>query len=760
MKIHYLPNHITLKFLKSGVLILLLFLLVSCSQGIRMKNLVNIPIQLSSLEALDTLKIAPDIVKFSGSEVLTFREINQNIRIYGRQDIRPMWSGDERGCFLVESGAKVYISDFNFQSTGGEMPLIRVISGDLILENCDFRASDFWGIEVDSGGTLEIRNVNFSEQSQGAIHMRGGQVRIFDSNFEQIGKTAIHASSGDLFELHSSVLRNTMGSALELNAVTEVWLDSVRVIDSFQDGMVISGCDYVLINQVESRENGRHGLSLSRAKICGILNFSSLGNLVNGMQLNNVDTLRLLNSEFIGNGESGGIISGTHRSRIAGIRVGHNGAHGFQFSEGQELGINNSSFQANPQSGLSIAAVKLINLQQISAVNNGNGLVVTKFDSLAMNHSLFSSNRNSGLDLRGGDHLKVSQNLVKGNSTGLVFRKILFADLDLNRVESNILGNDIQSIPTMITRGNVWVSNESGAYFSAIGSLSSADDEWLSNLDTGLEIFSVDEFLINRARIHNNRNGVLLNQVSAKMESSTIDSSRGFGLKFLNSSAILEKVTSRYNGIALDLGEGSQAAITQSQFSHNDLDLNAAASVSVSLSYSSINNSRKGIRLGNYAEAKILSNQFHHIDGFCIELTGPHVQSVLMRQNVIAETGGVLKSRVSSGDIRLQSNTFANNLSGVLASKASLQAVDHNIFYHTSIPDEQLLKENRRFNWNCIYPETQDSLSMDSQNIYSDPDFGLNYYLTPTSPCLNGGDNGLLIGALGAQPVTRPSLQP
>ena len=727
-----------------------------------MKNLVNYPIQLSSLDALDTLKISPDIVKYSGSEVSSYRIMAQDIHILGRHEARPVWSGDEQGCFLVDQGAGVYISDFNFQGSTADTALIRVRSGYLILENCDFVSSDFWAIQVDSGAILELRNVNFASGGEGAIHLSGGQAKIFDSHFEQVGNTAVYASSGDLLEIHNSSLENTMGSALSLNSINEVWLDSVRIIDSFQDGIVISGCDYVLISEGGSRGNGRHGLVLSDAKIVGLLNFTSMGNLVNGMELNTVDTLRILNSEFIGNGQGGGFISKTQRTRIAGVRVGHNGGEGFHFNQGNELWINNSSFQANPLTGLGINSITFIDLKQVSLVNNGQGLFATKFDSLEIAHSLFSSNRISAMDLSVGDQLHASQNLVKGNSSGLVIKEILFVDLDSNRVESNILGNDIQSVPTLKMNDNIWVSNESGAYFSDIGSMSSTGDQWLSNLDTGFEIFSADELLISGARIHNNRKGALLNEVSLRMESTSIASSREIGLKLMHTSGILEKISSQHNGVALELGEGSQANITQSQFSNNELTIDASASVSLSLSFSTVSHSRNGVRLGNYAEASILSNQFRLIDGYSVELSGPHIQSLLMRQNVVSKTGGVLNSRTSAGEIRVQSNTFANNLSGITASKRTLTALDHNIFFHTASPETQLLKDEQPFRWNCLYPakEIQQPVSTESGNIYSDPDFGTNYYLNPTSPCLNGGDNGLLIGALGALPVARPALQP
>lgn len=757
-----MPNTSIQNIIRNCSVLLSLLLLVGCSQGIRMKNLVNYPVHLSSLDALDTIRVAPDVVKYSGSMVTSYREFKRDIRIQGRHELRPLWSGNGQGCFQVNENAMVYISDFNFQGTEGDTPLIRVSSGTLILENCDFKAGDVWAIEVDSSASLELRNVNFSAQSEGAISILGGHVKISDSSFEQAGKSAIYASGGDLFELHTSILRNTMGTALELNSITEVWLDSVRIIDSFQDGMAIKGCDYVLINQVESRENGRHGLSLSDAKICGILNFSALGNLVNGMQLDVIDTLRLLNSEFIGNGESGGVINGSNRSRIAGMRVGHNGGAGFTFSKGQELRINNSSFQANPLTGLTTDSLKLIDLQQISFVNNGQGISVNNFDSLGIDHCLFSSNRTHAMDIRYGDQMNASQNLIKGNSTGVLMKEVLFAGLDSNRVESNRLGNDIQSVAKVMLNENVWISNESGAYFSEIGSLSSKGDQWLSNLDTGLEIFSANEVLMNRARIHNNKNGALMNEVSMRMESSTVDSCPAIGLKLLNSGGDMEKVISRHNGTALHLGEGSQVNITQCQFSDNEVSLNAEPSVSLNLSFSSVNHSRKGIKLGNYAEASILSNQFNLIDGYAVELSGPHVQSIRMRQNVISKTGGVLNSRASSGDIRLQSNTFANNLSGINASKKSLRSLDHNIFYYTSIPDQNTLKTDHSFKWNCIYPvsELYASDSSETLNLYADPGFGENHYLSPTSPCLQGGDNGLLIGALGSQPATRPNLKP
>ncbi len=745
-----------------GLILALLFLLSSCSQGIRLKNLVNYPVTLSSLDALDTLKKSPDIVKFTGLEEVYFRNFNRNIYIQGRHESRPRWVGDDQGCFEVQQGAIVYISDFNFQGTTRDTALIRVSSGHLILENCEFTSSDFWAIEVDSGAFLELRNVHFSAQGSGAILVNGGIVKIADTQFDRVSKTAVYVTGGELLEIHNSIFSNTMGSALNINSVHEVWLDSVRIIDSFQDGVIINECDYVLLNQLELRENGRHGLSLSNASICGIMNLSAMGNLVFGIEVNKVDTLRILNSEFVGNAQSGGIISNTHRSRMAGIRVGHNGGGGLQFSKGQELWINRSSFQANLLSGLGIDSIAVIKLEQLSLVNNGQGIHSSHFDSLLIHNSLLSSNRGQATSINDGQYVSVAANLVKGNSVGLGIQNILHLNLDSNRVETNKLGNNIQSISNLKMLNNVWMSNESGGYFSDIGSMSSQKDQWLSNLDTGFEIFSVEELLIEGARIHNNRKGAHLNEASLKLESSSIDSSRDVGLKLMNGSLVMHNTSVHHNGTGIELAEGTQAKITQSKFFSNELTISAAASVSLTMSFSTVTDSKAGIRLGNYSQASYLSNQFRLMDGYCVELVGPNIQSLLMRQNVMTQTGGILNSKSVSGEIDIQSNTFANNSGGFLTPKRSLSRLDHNIFYQTPAFDPQLMRDAGQFKWNCIYPVDQalQADSTESRNIFSNPDFGANFYLKASSPCLNGGKNGLLIGALGSIQEDRPSLKP
>jgi len=747
----------------TGISICLLLLLSSCSQGLRIKNLIKYPVNLSRLDALDTLKLLPQIINYTGTEEKSFISIVQNIRIQGRHADRPIWYGTNRGCFQVDQEANVHILDFNFKGTQNDTSSIRVKSGSLILENCDFSTSDVWAIQVDSGGYLELRNTQFSDLSKGAIQSEGGLIRIFNSSFDQVGKVAILAQGGALFEAHNVTLTNTMGSAIELASVFEVWLDSVKVIDSFQDGIMLDKCAYTLINQVESRENGRNGLTVNDSKICGIINFSALENLVHGIDISKVDTLRILNSEFIGNGETGGIISSTGYSRIAGIGVGHNASDGVQITGGDKLIVDRASLQTHLNTALRIDSLKTIILQRISIANNGSGIKISNFDSLSVSNSFFTANQESAIDIRNGNQVIVSQNLIRENKVGLLMENILNVIIDSNHIESNTSGTDFRSIPLLRLKENVWNRNLSASYFLDIGLIESESDLWLSNSETAIEVLSAADFILSNAKMINNKQACLFNKVSVKINSCQLDSSRGYALKLMNSSLLVEESKFHRNNISIEMAEGSRANVVQCAFTENELAIRSQASVALTLSFSSVLDSRAGLVIGNYGEIELFSNRFDEIDGYCVDITGPHLQSLIFRQNIVSQTGGIIKSKSNSGKIEIYSNTFSKNIGGFNMLPKTLGRLDHNIFFHSELYDNKILKESSIANWNCLFPHNPDTIPnemVEDSNLYLDPQFGLNHYLNLRSPCLTGGKNGMLIGALGAVPESRPSLQP
>ncbi|NQV15595.1 right-handed parallel beta-helix repeat-containing protein [bacterium] len=746
----------------TGLILVVSVLLSSCSSGLRVRNLLNYPLDLSSLEALDTLKISPDVVNYTGAEISSFRNFEKDIRIRGKQNARPVWMGSEQGCFSVNGGATVHITDFNFRGAGSENTLIKLDSANLILENCDFGDSDMWSIEVGSQATLELRNVRFINLGLGAIHLDGGQIKLFNSTFDMAGKTAIRASRGKLFEAHKVTITNTMGSGLELNSVSEVWLDTVGVIDSFQDGILLEDCPFVLINEVEARGNGRNGLYLKNSTIGGLLNFRAVGNLVNGMVISDVDTLRILNSEFTGNGESGASLERTAKARMAGVRVGHNGQEGFKISHGNELLIHHSTFQANPTLALSVDSLNSVHIENVSFVNNGNGLQVTDFEEIKFRNNLISSNGGNAAFFRSGKEVTSRNNLVKSNQKGLLIEDVLNVGLDSNRVESNVMGTDLRSISRLTMSNNLWVNNKSASYFSDMGYISSTHDSWKNNSINAFEILSAEDFILSNAILTNNQDAGLINQASARFETCVFDSGSGYGIKLMNGLLEVNGSKFRSNSTAIELAEGSRAKIVQSQFANCKIAVDAQASVSFSMSFSKIYKAHTGIRVGNYANIEILSNQFDEIADYSILATGPHLQSLLLRQNIFQHTGGILRSSSISGLIKISSNTFVSNSASLKLMPETLELLDHNIFYQTEIDEFKMLRGEQAMRWNCFFPGSAADypLELREQNLFTDPAFDEQYYLSSHSACLQGGHNGLAIGALGLLPEKRPDLIP
>ncbi len=743
-------------------LILLVLFLSACSKGMRLKNLVNYPVELATLNALDTLRVLPDVINYSGVRELSFTSFNEDVRIQGRQEQRPVWEASSQECFRVDSGADVHILDFNFRGTNSAERLIRVNSGRLILENCDVTGGEEWSIEVGERGKLELRNVRFSNLGLGAIKLNGGQISAYNCSFNQIGQTAIYATEGTILELHKVDISNAMGTALVLNSLAEVWLDSVIIQDSFEDGIRLADCEFVLINQVASKGNGRNGLVLENSVISGLLNFSAIGNLVSGMVATDIDTLRILNSEFVGNGDSGAIIQSVNRNRIAGVKMGHNGSSGFLASDVNDLIIHHSTFQANPGFSISLDSVKSAQIEHVSMVNNGVGCLIAHSDSVKFGNNLLISNHGVAAQFKDTNILDLSLNLVKGNDLGFQVEAVLNVQLDSNRFVSNISGTDMRSVSRITMMGNVWEENQFGSYFSGVGNIDSQGDRWQGNLNSAFELLSVEELLLRDARLDGNQLGGVVHQTSLKVEASMFTSGKGSALKLMSGTLGVSDSKFFDNNIGVELGEGAQASLVQCNFSGNELAIKAEASADLHLSYSKVEKGRRGVLLGSYGKAEILSNRFNEIDGYCIELSGPHLQSLVLRQNILSRTGGILKSQTLSGKINVSNNTFSNNHSGFSVLEKSIDNMNHNIFHKTAPVSVDILRDPVMLRSNCFSPDQRDRYPKEIGllNLFANPEFDADYYLQPQSPCLRADEKGVFIGALGSTADRRPVLHP
>ena len=401
---------------------------------------MNYPIDLESLHSLDTLKQQPKIVRFMTSSESGFRSFGNDIRIQGRRDARPTWRVADSGCFEVVNGANVHIMDFNFNGHENTPTLITVESGTLVLENCDLEKGGSWAIKLGKQGELILRNVRFLDLKSGGIQMSGGNLHIDNVSFLQAGAYAVEALGGELFKAVGLLIQNSSATGLSLSNIEEIWLDSVRIESSFEDGLAITNSDLVYIADLTAENNGRYGAYLEGDQEVGFLHCSFNRNQVAGLALSEIDSVRMLNSEMVGNKSFGGVMHQVDWMQLRGIQVGHNGVNGMMVTQGFELSIDHSTFQGNPNRGLELGHVDSISLTQISLLNNGSGMMASDFKSLRLGENLMLSNKQFGLEIERGEFLELHKNLIKSNHTGLLGNHIQQVHMDSNRVIGNKAG--------------------------------------------------------------------------------------------------------------------------------------------------------------------------------------------------------------------------------------------------------------------------------------------------------------------------------
>ncbi len=740
----------------------LLVLLSNCSTGLRMKNLMNVPFALSSLSALDTMKIQPDVIKYVGPGESQSRRFKKDIRIQGNHGERPLWRADGAGCFKVSQGATIHILDFNFDGTQAKSGSIEIDSGMVFFENCDFSRGFGSMIRVGRGGRVELKNCVFRDIDRVSIQLDGGIAIVRNSDFIRAGESAILANSAKLVELHQTKVESSLNTGIKLKNVREVWLDSTSVLGSFQDGVSLTDCDYAFISQVILAENGQHGLRVQGGQILGLLEVRSLGNLVNGMDLTDLDSLRMVGSEFVGNGGDGANLFNVRQARMTSLHFGHNAGTGLLMTGGGAIRMDRTRIQGNPDAGGQFEAVDTVSINQSQIVNNGTGINISNSVDLRSSGNLFFSNKKMGLMVSRGQKTTLVRDQYTENQIGFKLTDVLNLQLDSCRIMENTQGSDLRSIAQITMQENRWQKNIAAAFFVDIGDLMSQGDAWFGSASKGIEILSGAEFRFIGSNLVGNHDAVTYNQTALSFETCRFDSGTGVSLKGSNASLSITDSRFHHNTTVVDLQQGCRAEFIQSDFQHNGSILTAGDEAHLLFSFCNVHAARKGIQLGNYAELTMLSSQFSELDDFVIRIGGPFLQEIFLRQNVIHHSGGILDSKRAQGTINLTNNTFAENLDGLQLHPDAKLALHQNIFYHTNVDDLLGGLNLDDMRWNCFTPDSRMSEpDNDAEtNIYADPQLGAGYFLNPGSLCLIGGENGALIGARGLNPIKPPVLAP
>lgn len=737
----------------------LLLLVAGCSTGARIRNLLQYPQKLTDLAALDTLKIRPVSIVFTGTEIDSHYIFGTKTKLVGDESIRPVWEAGTNGCFSVENGAQVYMSDLRFRAGGEDSLFIQVDSGSLVLENCDFTGGDGIAIRVEAGASLTIKNLSFEDLGQGAIENRGGSVTVTECSFENTGEYAIRSThKGDIRVTHTNI-QGGRGNGLRLEDQHIIWLDSLTIDAMGKDGIAISNSPYLYANRLTLKQNNRHGVYLKNVDLAVLGDILGSANKLDALCIEDIDSLTILNSELMGNGRSGLSVTSAGFCRIAGSRIGHNNQGGLRISSVGQVSIFKTGFVSNMLMAVEVSESQTITMEELTLSSNQAGLQVGGFDSMMLKNCLFLDNRQKAAYLTTGQELKLKSNLFRDNQRALNCRNIHTTLLDSNIFHGNVQAATFETIEFLNSTANQWLENDAAAYFGDLAKLRMQQDLWRGNRKTALEAMNVQGVMIEQTHFVQNHFSAILNQAPLILKGCTIDSSLGAGLKILNGQLTAERSGFSHNLTAISMGDGCKAEILQSQFKDNGTAISTSASVNLKFSYNLVAGGREGIVMGNYALAHLRANRFNEIDGYCFVSTSPHMRDLNMRQNVILKTGGVMNISSTSGDIHCRSNTFAENLSGIHVTPEILKVVEHNVFYETPFLQPISDFSRSRIEWNCIYPDTaEDQLS--ESNIFADPMLTSNLYLREGSPCLGSRHGGMTIGALGGIPDVRPELDP
>lgn len=747
---------------KLSLLLSLSLVVTSCATRSHLKNLLNIPTELASLRSMDSLRVQPDIVRLSDGVDTLHLTLSRDVRISGKPDNRAVWVGGEEGALIIDQGARVILTDINFRNPTSNKPLILVRHGQLTLENCDITDLGSHAIQVDSLANLSLKNVRFMGIAGHAVISKGQYLRVFGSTFVACGPAALKIGGGRLLEIHGSDFQRNLGSGIEIHGVHEILLDSVRVAESFEDGIRMSDCGYVLLESVETIKNGRHGYNIENSKILGQLNCLSTGNLVNGLISQNVDTLHLVNSEFLGNGQTGLSIKGLKEAKLGGLSVAYNGYDGVSLANGNSLTMEQSNFQVNRNAAVRVENLKTVLIEKIAALGSKSAMMISQVDTLTLLSNLIRSHAENGLFLDEGERMIFRSNQIEKSQRGIFVKNSAFVQMDSNTVRNNLVGATFRSSGTINLANNMWTGNETGVTGTGLVFLESNSDTWTDNRAVGLEVTDGSDLLLSNGLWSRNNQHIILHQSSTRLENSRLDTCVGQAIKVSNGRLSISQSHFIRNSVALDIGSGSQSSLVQSDFTNCDISIRVGESSKLSMNFSRVRDGHLGLDIKSYSDVELISNQFIRLGGEAIKVSGPHLQRLYLRQNVFAENNSIIYSAAVSGEIQIVNNTFVNNSGGLQMKPGTVTGFNYNIYTRMPVFDSTILEYPDRAANNCY-----DSKMIEAQkhqllakNIFGKPLLDENYHPLPDSPCIEGGENGTLIGALGVSRDPKLTLKP
>ena len=741
-------------------------LLLGCAPWLRVQNLVHYPIQITSLNDLDTLAFQPNRVMLSPTGIEGFRVVARDFHLSADPSRRTTWTGTERGCLRIEDGASVIIEDMNFRSGGEDSVLVSVASGSLTLVNCEVAWANEWGIRVYPGAELTLVDVSVRYAGIGGIRADSARVLLHSSQIENAGMKPLVIRGAEMFEAHHCSISGGKENSILLEDVKEIWLDTVMVQSSFRHGVSVRNSDLLLMNKLSLEDHGETGLQIENVREVGLLDARLIRNRGTAITMVGGDSLRVVNAEIAGNGGNGIELRQTGFLGLANSRIYRNGHHGLVLQALDSILVHHSAIAHNDSVGLHAENVQLAVLADVQLSGNGaSGGQIAGGGRLHAERLLSRGNTEDGLEIRALDHVRVvGSAFVENKGHGARLDSIQSFEAAFNAYLKNDFGLRTYQVKALTSKQNAFKANHLGWSLAEVDSFISVADSIHQQTVLGLDVRGGVQGRINQADIRGNRVGMTFTTAGVRVEESRFEDNLETDIDLVNGS--IQVLGCRLTGgtTAIRVQPGCLLRVSASRFENKNLGIAVEKTGHALIQANAFEGGEEAISLDDFSQTSIRDNSFSNVRGALIHTLGPNLLASDFSLNICSDNALILWAHHKTGMLTMSRNTFVGNIAFIQSRTESPIKLHRSIIQGSREDLKPGLPRGKDLVENCFWQNAGlDSLSWDARergNILRDPRLDPAGFLLPDSPCLGKDGKTARIGARNLRVPGEPLLKP
>ncbi len=671
-------------------------------------------------------------IEFNFATMDTSLLVKNSLSISGHSLKRTIWMSSKQNHLIIDEGATLSLHNFDFISSGSNLPMIHLKSGHLFIKDASFDLRFQNAIQADSGTTVVLENVLMSGKTVEALAANGADVTL--KNVEYL------ISQGSAFGINN--FNNVVINTLKISERTtrspslgnglNATIDDVEIQGQMDDGFKFWSVDSIQLNNISVSQVDGNGLSFDNCRSISIHDGQFRENGKSGIFINNSETVRIDSMQYIDNEESGIWIRDVQNMSAQRSIAKSNRTHGFKIERIGSADIRHINAIGNLESGLLCSGIETLNLHYVhSQISGNNGIELDNITSLSMGKIESSRNIDAGIYVRNSQHVILKNSIVSQNKA---------ANIDASMIHDFAIDNlELFKSPNALILHKVnesYISNLSikesamGSQFLSVQN-GIMTNSTLLGCDTSL-VSNQSHLSLYKSKINSSKLGILSNESIIQLDSSIIINCKN-GIEInggelnLNRVEIIDFVTGLIgNGnskVAIQqsyfakgqsaflLNDHSSLELIYSRFDFVDSPLKSKTEKTVIFTNSKIENSKIGIKI--YAGVIDISKMIFENNDQCFFELSPQSNTTIRH------------------------TTFIKNKRIFHPTNDSYGLFDRNIVTETSEIRKHWppsLETSFTCFWkNAMIPE---GISMSNRNMYKNPKLDENLIPGNDSPCL------------------------